>query len=131
MRNALLAAAICLSSTAFAGERYLGTITSTGSDTTNATTATPFFIPKDAKVTMQCDATAYVLTDSSSAVTSSNGIKLSSDALFPTSTGSLTKDTTATLADGGTNTGYGGAIIRVISSSGTVSCKVWERRGNE
>ena len=126
MRNLLLAVAVCLSSTALAGEKYLGTITSTGSDTTNVTTSTAFYIPPDAKITIQCSATAYVITDSSSAVTSSNGVKLSADTIFPTSTGSQVRD--APVTDGGTTKG---AIVRVISASGTVNCLVFERRGSE
>jgi len=122
--RATLMATLVLALPAWAGERYLGTITSTGADTTNATTATPFFVPRGAKLTLQCDATAYVLTDSSTPVSASNGIKVSGDELFPTSTGTQVVDTSSTAA-------AGGAVVRVVSASGTVNCKVFERRGTE
>ena len=46
---------------ALAGERFLGIIVSAaGADTTNATTAAPFAIPKGQKITMACTAAAFV-----------------------------------------------------------------------
>ena len=122
MKRLILVAVVLLSLPAIAGERLLGTLTSTGSDVTNATTAVPFFVPPDAKLTVQCDATAYFITDDETAVTSARGLKLGADVLFPTSTGTLVRVTISTQSS---------AVLRVISASGTVNCKVWERRGNE
>lgn len=116
---------------AFAGERYLGTIVSAAVDKTNATTATPFFVPPNAKITIQCDAISYVLTDTSTAVSSTNGVKLAADFIFPTST---TTSPTAALGDGGTpwtDGGIRGAVVRAIASTGTANCKVWQRLGTE
>jgi hypothetical protein len=128
MKRAIRIAAVvfvCLSPfPAWAGERYLGTITSTGADTTNATTANPFNIPRGRKITIQCDAVAYVITDTTTVVSAATGIKLDVDEKFPTSTGTMVIDTSGTAA-------AGGAIVRVISASGTVNCKVFERTGSE
>lgn len=122
-----LTALLCLLSLpAFAGETYLGAIVSAaGADTSNDSTATPFLIPSDAKLTVVCNASAYVITDSRSAATTNgtNGLPLSSGEKFPTSTGTLVKVVSATAANGG-------AIVR-IAGAGAVTCWVYQRRGNE
>lgn len=121
MRFALVFA--LLSMPALAGERLLGTIVAT-TDKTNDTTATPFFVPSDAKISIQCDASAYILTDTSTAVSASNGVLIGSGVLFPTSTGTQVKVSSGTAANGG-------AVVRAIAVTGTANCKVFERRGNE
>ena len=126
MKHALIVAVALCASSAFAGERYLGAIASVaGADTSNDSTATPFFIPSDAKLTIVCNAAAYVITDSRSAATTAgtNGLPLSSGEKFPTSTGSQVKVVSATAANGG-------AIVR-IAGAAAVTCWVYERRGNE
>jgi len=118
-----LVAVFCLlTSTAFAGEKYLGTIAGTGGPTSknNSSTASPFVIPSMAKVTLQCDADAYVATDTTTA-TSTVGVKVTQDSVFPTSVGSNLTTVSSTKS----------AIIAVIGVSGAVNCKVFERRGNE
>lgn len=116
--------ALCLSVQAIAGERYLGVMDVTTSDKTNATVTTPFFIPPGAKITIQCDATAYVITDTTTAVTTSTGVKLSADMLFPTSVGLSNKISSGNAANGG-------ATLRAITATGTANCKVYERSGTE
>lgn len=110
----------------FAGETYLGAIVSAaGADTSNDSTATPFYVPSDAKLTLFCNASAYVITDSRSAATTAgtNGLPVISGEKFPTSTGTMVKVNSATAANGG-------AIVR-IAGSAAVTCWVYQRRGNE
>ena len=127
MRNLLLAVAVCFALPAFAGEKYLGVIVSgAGADTTNDSTATPFFVPKDTKLTIFCNAAAYVITDTRTAATTAgtNGLPLTANEKFPTSTGSqVPVISSATAANGG-------AIVR-IAGAAAVTCWVYERRGNE
>lgn len=115
---------LLVATSAFAGEKLLGTLVAT-TVVNNQTTATPFYVPTSAKITIQCDAAAYVLTDSSTALTSTNGLKLSADAIFPTSTGIYRMPA---LSDAGT---AGGASIQALSVSGTANCRVFERSGTE
>ncbi len=112
--------AVLLALPAVAGERYLGTIVAAGADTTNGTTAAPFVIPRKALITIQCDATAHISTDTTTAVTTATGVKLSTDVAWPTSV-----DGTGAFI---TVSSQQSAIVRVI---GTANCKVFERRGNE
>jgi len=123
MMRILTAVLICaVSLPAFAGETLLGTLTSTGADVTNATTGVPFYVPPDAKLTVQCDAAAYFISDDATAITSARGVKLAADVIFPTSTGALVRVTVS---------GQSSAVLRLISVSGTANCKVFQRRGNE
>lgn len=127
MKNLLLVVAVCLSAPAFAGEKYLGAIVSgAGADTTNDSTATPFYVPRDAKLTIFCNAAAYIITDTRTAATTAgtNGLPVTANQLFPTSTGSQVPTiSSATAANGG-------AIVR-IAGAAAVTCWVYERRGNE
>ena len=126
MKHALSVALALCALPAFAGERYLGAIVSgAGADTTNNSTATPFFVPSDAKLTIFCNAAAYIITDSNSAATTAgtNGLPVTSGEKFPTSTGTQVKVVSATAANGG-------ALVR-IAGAGAVTCWVYERRGNE
>jgi len=117
-----------LSMPALAGERLLGKIVSgAGADTSNDSTATPFRVPNDAKITVVCTATAYVLTDSATAVTdltgANPGMPVTANEKFPTSTGTMTKVNSGTAANGG-------AYVRIMGPA-AVNCWVFERRGNE
>lgn len=117
MRNAVLAACL-LALPASAGERYLGKITATTTKN-NTDTAVPFGIPAGARLSVQCDATAYVTVCpavGACAATADNGIKVAADQLFTTSTPSN---------PGGTG------FVAVLSPSGTANCRVFERSGNE
>lgn len=125
MKHLALFAALC-AAPAIAGERYLGRIISAaGADTSNDSTATPFLIPSDAKITIFCNASAYVITDSRSAAATdgTNGLPLTANEKFPTSTGTQVRVVSATAANGG-------AIVR-IAGTAAVTCWVYERRGNE
>lgn len=124
MKHALVVMAVLCASAAFAGERYLGAIVSaTGADTTNDSTATPFYVPSDAKITVWCNASAIVVTDSRSAVTATTGLPVSANEKFPTSTGTQVRVVSATAANGG-------AVVRIFGTA-AVSCYVFDRRGNE
>lgn len=123
---------------AFAGERFLGRIVSNGADATNCSTITndagagPFYVPRNALITIQCDSPeAFVITDSTSAVTKQNGIRLSQWQVLPTSTSSQLT-CTSLLSDGGTNFS-GSAIVRFTTADAGADggCTVWDRRGNE
>lgn len=107
---------------AFAGEGLaIGTITSTGAEVDNSTTAVPFVIPPKAKLTIQCDAAAYIAVNTLVAVTAANGLKVQTDQPWQTSTnGQLL--TISSIKSG---------VIRVISVTGTVNCKVFPRQGDE
>ena len=125
----LAVCACILAAPAFAGEKYLGTIAGTTGPTSknNHNTATPFKIPPMAKVTVQCDAAAYIATDVITA-TSTNGVKVSADSAFPTSVG-VNLDAPST--DAGVSAITNSAVISVIGVSGAANCKVFERRGSE
>lgn len=127
MRVALL---LCLLSLpAFAGERLLGKLVSgAGADITNDSTATPFFVAPNAKITVVCTAAAYVLTDSNSAVTdltgANPGLPVTASEKFPTSTGAQVRVT------GSATAAAGGAIIRIMGPA-AVNCWVYQRNGTE
>lgn len=123
MKRLSLLAVLFGALSASAGERYLGTISSAGADTTNATTAAPFVVPTNALLTIQCKAAAaYVITDDTVAVTAVRGVLVALGVAFPTSTSSQNVVFVS---------GARSAIVRVISVSGTAACDVFERRGNE
>jgi hypothetical protein len=118
LRNLFASILVLASAPAFAGERYLGTIVATTTKN-NTDTASPFGIPAGAKLSVQCDATAFVLVCQNAAgcsATSTNGIKLTADQLFTTSTPSSPS---------------GVGLVAVVSPSGTANCRVFERAGNE
>lgn len=93
-----------------ASDVIIGTITSTGSSVTNATTTTPFTWSNPCYLSIQCDAKAYIVIGTSSAVasTSSTGVTLAADALYDI------------------KTQQNQSWIAVISSSGTSNCKVFK-----
>lgn len=123
MRLHLALIACILAAPALAGEKLLGTVAGTAGPTTkdNQNTAAPFIITPMALVTIQCDAPAYIATDVVNGATSTNGVKVGTDVLLPTSVGSAKTVVSSTSS----------AVISVIGVSGVVNCKVFERRGNE
>lgn len=124
MKHALAVTVALCALPALAGEKYLGAIVSgAGADTTNGTTATPFLVPSAAKITIWCNAAAYIITDTKTAATSTTALPVTSGEKFPTSTGTQVRDTSGTAANGG-------AIVRIVGSA-AVTCYVFERRGNE
>lgn len=124
MRKALLLLCL-LAAPAWAGERLLGTLVSAaGADVSNGSTAAPFFVPFGAKLTVQCNATAYFVTDTATAASSTTAIKLSADEKFPTSTGSSGNAATVVVSS------KPSAVVRVAGPA-AVTCLVWQRAGNE
>lgn len=125
----ILALTLLLSLPATAGERYIGKIVSAaGADTSNASTATPFYIPPGARVTLWCNASAYVLTDTTVAVTDGTGanpgMPLTSSEKFPTSVGVQVRQPPIGAASDN------GAIIRIMGGA-AVTCFVYDRKGDE
>lgn len=138
MKNLILA--VCLVSLpGFAGERLLGTIASVaGADTTNATTAVPFAIAPETKLTISCTASANICANSSTACTAvagaNSGTPVSSGQLFPTSAGSGDLTTTSGAAVGPPRTvvvaGKKSVTFRIFGAA-AVSCTFWARNGDE
>lgn len=125
----LTAAAFALSTVnkAHAGEMLLGTIyVPDGGSATNRCTATPFVIPPSSRITVQCSAESYVGTN----VGGCDGgtcLKITADAIFPTSVGNVVAKCTA--INGGATTYTGGHLAM---STATVSyCRVYSRSGTE
>lgn len=88
----------------FAGERYLGTIRTTGNaSASNRTTTNPFLIPGPRKLTLYCvDASPYVCTDNTTCTTDggvNHGVKIPANTLFPTSIDTLTSDASISIVD--------------------------------
>lgn len=132
MTRLALVVALCLSSAAMAGERFLGIIVSAaGADTTNATTAAPFAIPPGAQITMACTTAAFVcaapLASTPTAACTASlaganpGVPVSASEKFPTSTST---QNTVTVASNRS------ATVRIVGTA-AVNCVVWERRGDE
>lgn len=126
--RALVLAALLSPLSSMAGEKLLGAIVSSaGADTTNASTATPFFVQPRSKITLWCNAAASVITDSNTAVTvgaGNPGLPVVANEKFPTSVGSLTRVlSSGTAADNG-------AVVRVVGA-GAVTCYVYARTGDE
>lgn len=123
MKHVLAVLVFLASTSAFAGERFIAAIVSVaGADTSNISTGTPFFIPSAAKITIWCNAAAYVITDTTTAASATTALPLSANEKFPTSTGTQVKATTTAAA--------GGAIVRIFGTA-AVTCYVFERRGDE
>lgn len=140
MKNLILA--VCLVSLpGFAGERLLGSIVSAaGADTTNASTSTPFAVPPNAKLTIQCTVATSICVSSSTtctlAGTTTNpgvGVGAAPDKL-PTSanTGDLTTTSGAAVSPPRTIVVAGKKSVTVrIVASGASTCNVYSRNGDE
>lgn len=123
MRKLLLLVSLC-AAPALAGERLLGAIVSAaGADTSNISTATAFWIPPSAKITVWCNAAGYVITDTATAASATTALPVSLNEKFPTSTGASVKSRT-------TGASLGGAIVRIFGAA-AVTCYVFERSGTE
>lgn len=142
----VLTVLLCLSvvpTPAWAGERYLGKIVSSaGADTTNETTATPFWVPKGAKLTIVCNASAYICVDTTSSCSSTgwvdggssqSGLPVTAGEKFPTSVGQVgisTNPSGSGVGGGGGTLAAGSAIVRIFGSA-AVTCDVFSRDGLE
>lgn len=115
--NKLWYVLILLSAFVHAGETRVGKITATAPTAkNNSTTAVPFTLGGNTKLSIQCDAVAFVLvTTNSAALATADDVKIAADQLFPTSTPS----------------GVGATYISILPASGTANCKVYIRSGNE
>jgi len=119
MRKIVLLLSALLATQVFGAEQAIGVITSAGASTTNASTAAPFSIQGNTKLSIQCDAIAFVKVGDSvqgvTATTSATGssVKILADQLFLTSTATEQN------------------LIAIISASGTANCRVFTRRGDE
>lgn len=124
MRTHALIIALLVSVTANAGEfKYLGRLTSTGTSVNNTTTAVPFQIPNNAKITIYCDAAARVLHENESTANSgaTMGVPIPATTLFASSALSAKVRVSGVLS----------AVMAMISISGTSNCDVWLRSGTE
>lgn len=130
MKRFLLLTSLLLAAPALAGETYLGSIVSgAGADTTNATTASPFVIPFGTRLSVQCNATGYVIGDDDAAVTSTRGVTLAALALFLTKVDGVNRaGKTMSVAIAGQKQPSG--ILR-IAGPAAVTCNVWARKGDE
>lgn len=122
-----LALAVLLSFPAFAGETYRGIIASAaGADTTNATTAAPFVVAANTKLTIACTASAFICvgpTTCTASLSGANpGVPVIALEKFPTSSQAL--------VSGVTISGAPTAVIRIVATT-AVNCVVWERKGDE
>lgn len=98
-----------------AAERRIGTITATAPTAqSNSTTGVPFTVPANAKLSIQCDADAYVVVGTSPVTATSGEVRIAAGSLFPTSTGS-----------------GGAGAISILPVTGTAICNVFVRSGNE
>lgn len=127
MTRLALAVAFLLSTVALAGETYRGIIVSgAGADTTNASTAAPFSIPANTKLTIACTAAAFICvgptTCTASLAGANPGVPVSANEKFPTSSQALVSGVTVSSSPT--------AVIRIVSTA-AVNCVVWERKGDE
>ena len=124
MRLLLLLACLVVSLPAAAGEnKHLGVITTAGTSINNMTTAVPFRIPINSKVTLYCTTAVQILTDATvvtTGTTGTKGVPWAALTLFPTSVG----------GSKGSISGTETAVISIIAA-GACSCDVWLRLGTE
>ena len=136
-------ALLLVASTAFAGERLLGVVSSRNTTKSTAGSAPdaghawwdggydmPFCIPPMALLTIQCVDPTQVCTDIA-ACTLQKGIDINAGAIFLTSV-SGANVTIPTIPDGGGRVAC--AQVSVLSAAldgGDHMCSVYERRGNE
>jgi len=129
-----------LSMPALAGELPLGEIISVaGADTTNASTAVPFAIPTNTKITVSCTLAANICVSSTTACTdiggANAGVPVVAKEKLPTSTNAANYAVVAKRAVRRSPTvsivaGEQSALVRIFAA-GAVTCTVWSRSGNE
>lgn len=109
---------LSVSSVAVAAESRIGKIAATAPTAkNNQTTAVPFNIGGNTRLSIQCDAPAYVLvSNSSAALATADDVKVAADGLFPTITAG-----SAGVA----------AYVSILPVTGSATCKVFVRTGNE
>lgn len=115
----VLAGLFVFASVVFAGERYLGTIRTSGNaSATNRTTTNPFLISGPVKLSIYCvDAAPLVCTDNDVCTTDggvNHGITIPANTIFPTSIARQTPDASV-------------AIVSTLDAG----CQVFSRTGTE
>ena len=116
--SSLLCVLVSLPVPAVAAESRLGKITSTAPTAqNNGTTATPFVVPSGTRLSIQCDADAYVaVSQSSTALATAEDVKIAAGSLFPTST---------------PKSAGVPSYVSVLPVAGTANCRVFVRSGDE
>lgn len=117
----VFAAACLIAATAWAGERYIGTI-SASTSFNNSTTDAGFAIPSNQRLSVQCDEASFIrVCDKLSGCTATtvNGVKVSQGELFETSTPSTTSGAAFV------------AVLSTVTDGGFSDCNVFLRAGNE
>lgn len=145
MRRLIFAAAVCVATVVFAGEKLLGTITVTDAGTaSNRTTGyrayattESFVIAPPSKISIQCDQDSMVGTDVSGC-DAGTCVRLAANQLLPTSVDTVRNlSGCAWNSDGGTgcvNVTYSGGwvAVSVTTDAGNVAvCRVFSRSGME
>lgn len=121
---------------AHAGEMPLGRIVvSDGGTATNRCNGTTAFdIGNNLKLTVQCNAAAYIQTNDTTAP-STTALSIAADEKFPTSVGAQTSKTCygVLLSDAGVNptTSFNGHLAVAPVSGASLTCKVFQRTGTE
>jgi hypothetical protein len=118
MKRVLLTGLVlALVSPAFAAEKRVGKIAATSPTAkNNATTTTPFSLGGNTLLSIQCDAASYVaVTTDPAYVATADDVKVAADGLFPTSTAK----------------GVGAAYVSVLPVTGSATCRVFIRSGDE
>lgn len=123
-----LSAALLVAAPAQASERYIGKIVSgAGANTTNVSTAAPFVVPQVQKITIWCDAAAFIAVDTLTASSSTSGaLPVVAQEKFPTSTNSSGGAFPVTVY-----IGTAASALIQISGPGAFTCYVSVRTGNE
>lgn len=130
MTRNIIAASFVFACSAWAGDKYIGTISSSGASANNKTPASTdagFVIPPNQKLSVQCSSDAYLTTDTGGAITTTNGAYVFAGSLFQTSTGGQF----STTLDGGANSPATNQLNILSVDAGAVSCKVFTRLGTE
>lgn len=139
MKHVILAAAVLLVVLlpffSHGGESYLGALVSdAGVDVDNTTTATPFFVPKGAKLTVWCSSASNICVDQTTRCGvgapdggAVPGLPVPASTPFPTSVGPPANSNFPTVPSG---TGLNGAYVRMASTT-SAACYVYGRQGTE
>ena len=109
---------VLVSTHAMAGDKLIGKIVTTGANVvrSNGSTATPFVIPQSQKISIQCDQATVVITDTTTTLTPTTGVRLQAEAFFQTSTGGMTQIVIG---------GQVSAVLQVVSTAAAVTCNVF------
>lgn len=100
-------------------------VSATGADTTNGSTAAPFVIQPSARITLWCNAAAYICTDTTTACSATTGMPVVALEKWPTALGKANL-TTNRLTISSTNS----AIVRIFGVA-AVTCYLYPRYGTE